>query len=141
MRKRHPGPTRTRSSVGATPSPNTRDGINEGGLELHATLFRQQLTLGAFITGQRLRGLDEPGRQVLMTRIFNEAELVFGVWDDPQQPVGIGYLLIKGRNLIGPGEDEAAVQDEDRPWRIAVVPCPDEKLAVATQEIFGDKLH
>jgi hypothetical protein len=102
------------------------------------TIFREQLAMGGYVTGQRLRGLDEQRRQVFMTKLFDEAELVFGVWDDPQQPVGIGFLLIKGRNVIGLGKDEAAVQGEYGPLRIAVVPCLDEKLALATQEIFGD---
>jgi hypothetical protein len=73
-----------------------------------------------------------------MTKLFDEAELVFGVWDAPERPVGVGFLLIKGRNVIGPGKDEAAVQGDYGPLRIAVVPCLDEKLALATKEIFGD---
>ena len=48
--------------------------------------------MGAYVTGQRLRGLDEKRRQVFMTKLFDEAELVFGVWGDPQQPVGIDFL-------------------------------------------------
>lgn len=106
------------------------------------TEFRVQLSLGAYVTGQRLRGLDEQRRQVFLTKLFDEAELVFGVWDDPEQPVGIGYLLIKGRDLIGPGRDEAAaVEGQYGPMRIGVVPCHDVNFAVATKDIFGDKLQ
>jgi hypothetical protein len=103
-------------------------------------LFRKKLAMAAYRTGQRLQRLDEQGQQTSVAKIFAEAELVFGVWDDPQQPEGIGYRLIKGRDLLSREKDAVAVQ-VDEPWRIGAVPCLDEKNAVAIQELFGAKLH
>jgi hypothetical protein len=67
-----------------------------------------------------------------MTKLFDEAEAVFCVWDDPTQTVGIRYLLVKG------SDEAAAVQGDYGQLHIGVVPCLDEKLALATKEIFGD---
>jgi len=105
------------------------------------TILRERLAMAAYKTGEHLHGLDEPGRQAFMTQLFEKAELVFAVWNDPAQPEGIDYLLIKGPNLIGPERDDAAVQADDGLLRVAVMPCLDEKIAVATQGIFGAKLH
>ena len=59
--------------------------------------------------------------------MFNEIETFFST-----------LLIIKGRNLIEHGKDEVAIQGDYGPLRIAVVPCLDEKLALATKGIFGD---
>ncbi len=96
--------------------------------------------MAAYRTGERMRGLDEQNQKIFMTQIFAEAELVFGVWDDPQQLKGIGYRLIKGWDLLSREKDAVAVQVA-APWRIGVVPCFDEKHAIAIQEFFGAKLH
>ena len=80
-------------------------------------LFRKKLAMAAYKTGQRLQGLDQQAQQVSVAQIFAEAELVFGVWDDPQQLAGIGYRLIKGRDLISREKDAVAVQI-DEPWRV-----------------------
>jgi hypothetical protein len=103
-------------------------------------IFREKLAMAAYRIGQRMRGMDEQNQKVFMMQIFAEAELVFGVWDDPQQLGGVGYRLIKGRDLLSRERDAVAVQVNE-PWRIGTVPCLNEKHAVAIQEFFGAKLH
>lgn len=103
-------------------------------------VFREKLAMAAYRIGQRMRGLDEQNQKVFMTQIFAEAELVFGVWDDPYQLGGIGYRLIKGRDLLNREKDAVAVQ-VDEPWRIGTVPCLNEKHAKAIEDFFGVRLH
>jgi hypothetical protein len=103
-------------------------------------LFREKLAMAAYRTGQRLQSLDEQAQLDSVAMIFAEAELVFCVWDDPQQSGGIGYRLIKGRELLSREKDAVAVQVAE-PWRIGAVPCLDEKHAVAIEEFFRAELH
>ena len=93
--------------------------------------------MAAYRIGQRMRALDEKSQKVFMTHIFAEAELVFGVWDDPYQLGGIGYRLLKGRDLLKREQDAVAVQVTE-PWRIGTVPCLEAwQLDFAISESFS----
>jgi hypothetical protein len=99
------------------------------------TIFREKLAREAALFRKCLRSLDEQEAIIFVKSIFDEADLVFGVWDHPQH---LGCRLIKGRKLLGQ-ETSAAVQD-GAPLRVRVLPCFDEKHAVATEEIFAEVL-
>lgn len=65
-------------------------------------------------------------------------DVVFGVWPDSAEPEGVGYLIIKGLNLVR----ESAVTDVTRKIRMTAIKCVEAEQAVALQEHVGtDRTH
>ncbi len=71
--------------------------------------------------------------------IVDSAPLVFGVWQDPAKPDGVGMLVVKGHMLL-----RGIVADgEARSTASAAIPCTCAEQAEALRIVAGesDKLH
>ncbi len=71
----------------------------------------------------------EPIRQ-----LTEGADLVFGVWPDPDEPDGIATMIIKGARLLG--AIVAAGKTENVKW--TAVPCSCAEQAAALRLTLGD---
>jgi hypothetical protein len=80
-------------------------------------------------------------------RIIANADVVFAVWSDPAEPLGIGMRVIKGRRQLGPtvaaGDEQSTATTrrggkatESLTWN--AVPCMSLEQAIAAQWILGD---
>jgi hypothetical protein len=101
------------------------------------TEFRKKLAEDAADVRERMRGLDAASAFKFVKKIFDEAEVVFGVWDDSTQPEGIGFRAIKGQNEFR----EVVATNRAQQMHIRVVPCIEEEQAIAAERVFGDKTH
>jgi hypothetical protein len=105
--------------------------------DVEQTGFLKKLATDAADARERMRGLDEKAAFNFVKQIFDEADVVFGVWDDSTQLEGIGVRTLKGQNQL---RDVMAL-DQARPLHIGVLPCIEEGQAIAAEHVFGDKPH
>jgi hypothetical protein len=80
-------------------------------------------------------------------RIIANADVVFAVWFDPAESLGIGMHVIKGRRQLAPtavAGDEQSATTTRRPGKASesltwnAVPCMSLEQAIAAQWILGD---
>jgi hypothetical protein len=82
-----------------------------------------------------------------MKKILDEHEVVWGVWQDPAEPDGVGMLLIKGhRRLAAIASRADPAPDGTTPIRqgggemlkVGAIPFNSFEHAVAAQEVLGE---
>jgi hypothetical protein len=69
-------------------------------------------------------------------KIIGDADVVFGVWADPEHPDGFDSIVIKGMHHIA----ECAVSSVGTAYRIDGVPCVCLEQAIAARNHF-DRRH
>jgi hypothetical protein len=67
-------------------------------------------------------------------RIFAENHIVIGVWQDPKDANGVGFLVLKGGKLLY----DARTSGQSRPARASAIPCTCYEQAVAAKQAFGE---
>jgi hypothetical protein len=77
-------------------------------------------------------GTTEPVR-----RILAEGDVVFGVWQDPEEEFGVDYLVVKGAKVL----KEILASQTTQVGRISAVKCICEEHAIALQQVLGDRDH
>lgn len=75
------------------------------------------------------------GTTETLRRIVAEGDLVFAVWQDPEEEYGVGGLTIKGTKLL----KEIAAGQTSRAIRISAVKCTCEEHAMALKQVLGDR--
>jgi hypothetical protein len=65
----------------------------------------------------------------LIDRILGQKEVVYAVWPDAKETRGIGYLVIKGQDLLA-DRNYIRVRQRD------VVPCESEDKAIRLKRMF-----
>jgi hypothetical protein len=70
-------------------------------------------------------------------RIFEENQIVIGVWQDPDETNGVGFLVLKGGKLL----HDARTSGKSRPARASAIPCTCYEQAVAAKQVFGEPDH
>ena len=68
-------------------------------------------------------------------KLFDEAEIVVGVWQDPNEQHGVGYLVLKGEKLLR----ECFASGENLTARTTAIPCECYEQAVAAKQVFGGR--
>jgi hypothetical protein len=66
-------------------------------------------------------------------KLFDEGEIVFGVWQDPDEQYGVGCLLLKGYELLR----ECVSNGENIVARTTAIPCECYEQAIAAKRVFG----
>jgi hypothetical protein len=74
---------------------------------------------------------------VSIREILDSSDVVFGLWQDPQERGGVGMYVIKGKNLMW------EVLASDKPVKVVItaVPCESAEHAMAAEEAFGDQVN
>ncbi|MCK2056987.1 hypothetical protein [Methylobacterium sp. 37f] len=67
--------------------------------------------------------------------IVDDAELVVAVWQDPNEPNGVGTMLIKGNQSLR----EIVASDQERTQRVAAIPCVSAEQAEVLRQVAGEK--
>jgi hypothetical protein len=78
----------------------------------------------------RLDGTTEP-----IKRMFEEGEIVIGVWQDSRRPYGVGTLVLKGAKLLM----ETITSGQPITARVSAIPCECLEQAIAAKEKFGTR--
>jgi hypothetical protein len=78
---------------------------------------------------------DEPA--VSVREILDNYDIVFGLWQHPSEPDGVGMCVIKGKNLLR----EIVASKEGVKVQIAAVPCESGAHARAAEQVFGDPVN
>ena len=97
----------------------------------------ERLATDAATARKRMRHLDGNRAFDFVRNIFDQSEVVVGVWDDPEQPGGVGVRVLKGKVGL---RSVVAADKADR-FRVGVVPCVAEEQAVAAEQVFGERIH
>ncbi len=77
-------------------------------------------------------GTTEPVR-----RIVAEGDVVFAVWQDPEEEFGVGYLIVKGAKLL----KEIVASQKPQAIRTNAVKCICAEQAIALKQVLGDRDH
>ena len=93
--------------------------------------------------GRDFTSLD--GTTAPVKRIIAENELVFGIWTDPKEPLGVDTLIIKGERRLAaiaesgkPAPPGAAKFAPPTGMKMSAVPCSSYEEAVVLRRQFGD---
>ena len=88
------------------------------------------------------------GTTAPVKRIIAENELVFGIWTDPKEPLGVDTLVIKGERRLSaiaasgnPAPPDAAKFAPPNGMKMSAVPCASCEQAVVLRRQFGDGAH
>jgi hypothetical protein len=84
--------------------------------------------------GRAMRGMSEEAAFVYIKDVIDNADIVFGVWQDSDEPLGVGTLIIKGENQI----QAAVAGDEPTKRSITAIPCNEAEQAFAVRDTLGD---
>jgi hypothetical protein len=79
-------------------------------------------------------------------KIIDSHDLVWGIWQDPSEPAGVGYMIIKGRRRLkaiaasGETAPEGAIGIGPRAARMktSAISCECAEQADAARLVFGD---
>ena len=84
---------------------------------------------------EHFAGSDEP--VISIREILDSSDVVFGLWQDPEEPDGVGMYVIKGKNLM------REVLASDKPAKVVMtaVPCENAAHAIAAEQAFGDQVN
>ncbi len=75
------------------------------------------------------------GRYLEVQAIIDRHEIVFAVWQDFNEPQGVGILLVKGKNDIR----EIAVSDAASLKMMTAIPCIEYEQAEALRLHIGER--
>ena len=87
------------------------------------------------MTNQNIARLD--GTTGPIKRMFEENEIVFGVWQDASKPHGIDFLVLKGAKLLL----ESVASNQAVTARTSAIPCECLEQAIAAKQVFGTPDH
>ena len=99
--------------------------------DVRACLVRKLVDL-ANRNEKSMDGTLEPVR-----RIVAEGDVVFAVWQDPQEEHGVGTLIVKGAKRL----KEIVASQTGQPMRLSAVKCICEEQAIALKQVLGDRDH
>jgi hypothetical protein len=74
------------------------------------------------------------GTTAPVKRLFQEADVVFGVWPDTTKPYGMDMITLKGTRVLR----ECVANNVNVDARVTVVPCDCYQRALAAKEVFGE---
>lgn len=69
-----------------------------------------------------------------LRNVIETYDVVFGVWQDDEEPNGVGTMFIKGEATMR----DIIESNTGQPLRHTVIPCLDVDQAEAIREMFGD---
>jgi hypothetical protein len=93
----------------------------------------EQLVDMANANNERMDGTTRPVLEIVAAN-----DLVFGIWDDPKEQHGVGWLIVKGvnhlRTIIATGAEE--------PCKMTAIACVAYEQAAALREMLNaDPVH
>jgi hypothetical protein len=96
--------------------------------------LRQKMTDVANEHHKAMLGMSEKAAADYVKRTIAAGTIVFGVYQDPNEPSGIGMHIIKGRRemqaVIASCQPEQFVFD--------AIPCTEKEQAIAADQLWGD---
>ena len=70
-------------------------------------------------------------------RLMNDHDVVVAVWQDPDEPDGVGTYVVKGRKLLA----ETHLSGQSRGVEWTAIPCIEYEQAVALEQMLGNKYN
>ena len=80
-----------------------------------------------------MRGMSDKAATKYVREIVADNDVVFGVWQEPAAPYGVGIRPIKGRQWL----EAITTSGVPEMLRLNAVPCAEEAQAVAAEQVFG----
>jgi hypothetical protein len=68
-------------------------------------------------------------------RLVDSADVVFAVWQDQSERLGVGWRIVKGKNLLA----QISQDGFSRKGQFQAIPCIDGDQAAALEMVAGDK--
>ena len=99
--------------------------------EDHADFVRKLVDLANY-NEETMDGTTEP-----VSRILAEGDVVFAIWQDPEEEYGVDYLVVRGAKLL----KQLVASQTGLVIRISAVNCTCEEHAIALQQVLGDRDH
>jgi hypothetical protein len=102
--------------------------------------MRRRMTNAANEHREAMRGMTEEEALQFVKRVINDAEIVWGVYQDATQPYGVGVHIIKGRRALSTISKSGQFVGKDFGFklRFSAIPCDCLEQAVATEQVLGD---
>jgi hypothetical protein len=94
--------------------------------------WKRQMVDLANETGPALDGSIDQIKQ-----IFADADIVYGVWQDPAEEDGVGVLLMKGAHVLR----DIVSSNISKQVRTSALPCTCYEQALVAKQKFGDGEH
>ena len=85
---------------------------------------------------ETMRGMTEEAAYAHVKSVIAGHDIAFGIWQDANEPNGVGILVIKGEDLL------QVCMDGGRSitGSISAVPCVERDQAVAAKEAMGENV-
>lgn len=77
---------------------------------------------------------NDRARFKIVKRLVKDADIVFGIWQDPAAKGGVNYLLVKGNQMAR----EVVADKHAISARVVAIPCIDADQATALMQEFGE---
>jgi hypothetical protein len=87
---------------------------------------------------EALRDLPEHKRLGIIKRKITDSDVVMAIWNDPSDPSGVGYILLKGQDIA---RQAAAENRGVKAQRFAAMPCNGEEHAFALLAHLQSGVH
>ena len=102
--------------------------------------MRRRMTDVANEHTKEMRGMTEKEALQFVNRVIDDAEIVWGVYQDATQPNGVGLHIIKGRRALSTIIESGQFVGKGFAFemRMSAVPCNGLEQAVATEQVLGD---
>src|SRR5690348_681833 len=102
----------------------------------HEELVRQLVDM-ANRNAARMDEDDPKASFRIASAIISESDVAFGVWQDANEPNGVGLLCIKGHQWLA----EIMHSGRSSDLRLGAVPCVSREQAIAAEQRFRNPKH
>jgi hypothetical protein len=102
--------------------------------------MRRRMTDVANEHAKEMQGMTDKEALQFVKRVIEDAEIVWGVYQDATQPNGVGMHIIKGRRALSTISEAGQFVGKGFAFemRMSAVPCTCLEQAVATEQVLGD---
>ncbi|MHC2626065.1 hypothetical protein ACVIW2_008097 [Bradyrhizobium huanghuaihaiense] len=73
-------------------------------------------------------------RLAMVKRRFSDSDVVFAIWQDPNLPHGVGWILVKGQQIA-----RQVLANNENSIRVAAIPCIEAAQAHALLQELGER--
>ncbi|MGX1323879.1 hypothetical protein AB7M17_007332 [Bradyrhizobium sp. USDA 377] len=74
-------------------------------------------------------------RLAMVKRRVSDSDVVFAIWQDPNLPHGVGWILVKGQQIAR----QVLANNENATIRVAAIPCIEAAQAQALLQELGEQ--
>jgi hypothetical protein len=102
--------------------------------------MRRRMTDLANEHAKEMQGMTDKEALQFVKRVINDAEVVWGVYQDATQPNGVGLHIIKGRRALSTisKSEQFVGKGFSFEMRFSAIRCDCLEQAIATEQVLGD---